>query len=212
MTKCHIYWFCCRQPCNFNGFPTYGSCQALVLIHIRSGSYGDTSLDGLDFVAAEYWPKAIHEGNGTAQYYITNKANEDQRQALVNICSGQAKGDGHFALFAGTFKYFLEPQFVDITVNLDGKRSSFSVSDIMDVQTKSFTNPVTGEEQDTKIQLPKGFIFKLAEAAKSKIMRITTQSLNFDHSGKNDSFRLSILYQHRLLIFSSNYFHQSIYF
>ncbi|MGC2309254.1 MAG: DUF1326 domain-containing protein [Nitrososphaeraceae archaeon] len=172
-------------PCNFNGFPTYGSCQALVLIHIRSGSYGDTSLDGLDFVAAEYWPKAIHEGNGTAQYYITNKANEEQRQALVNICSGQAKGDGHFALFAGTFKYFLEPQFVDITVNLDGKRSSFSVSDIMDVQTESFTNPVTGEEQDTKIQLPKGFIFKLAEAAKSKIMRITTKSLNFDHSGKN---------------------------
>ena len=172
-------------PCNFNGFPTYGSCQALVLIHIRSGSYGDTSLDGLDFVATEYWPKAIHEGNGTAQYYITNKANEEQRQALINICSGQAKGDGHFALFAGTFKYFLEPQFVDITVNLDGKRSSFSVSDIMDVQTESFTNPVTGEEQDTKIQLPKGFIFKLAEAAKSKIMRITTRSLNFDHSGKN---------------------------
>ena len=107
------------------------------MIHIRSGSYGDTSLDGLDFVAAEYWPKAIHEGNGTAQYYITNKANEEQRQALINICSGQAKGDGHFALFAGTFKYFLEPQFVDITVNLDGKRSSFSVSDIMDVQTES---------------------------------------------------------------------------
>ena len=172
-------------PCNFNGFPTYGSCQALVLIHIRSGNYGDTKLDGLDFVAAEYWPKAIHEGNGTAQYFITNRANEEQRHALVNICSGQAKGDGHFALFAGTFKYFLEPQFVDIKVNLNGKRSSFSVPGIMDVQTESFTNPVTGEEQDTKIQLPKGFIFKLAEAAKSKIMRITTQSLNFDHSGKN---------------------------
>jgi hypothetical protein len=55
----------------------------------------------------------------------------------------------------------------------------------MDVQTEGFVNPVTGEEQDTKIQLPKGFIWKLAEAAKSKIMRITTQSLNFDHSGKN---------------------------
>lgn len=55
----------------------------------------------------------------------------------------------------------------------------------MDVQTEGFINPVTGEEQDTKIQLPKGFIWKLAEAAKSKIMRITTQSLNFDHSGQN---------------------------
>ena len=60
-----------------------------------------------------------------------------------------------------------------------------SVPDIKDVQTESFTNPVTGEEQDTKIQLPKGFIWKLAEAAKSKMMRITTQSINFDHSGQN---------------------------
>lgn len=172
-------------PCNFNGFPTYGSCQALILFHIRSGNYGDTRLNGLDFISAVYWPKAIHEGNGTAQLFITNKANEEQKQALMNIYSGKAKGDGPFALFAGTFKYFLEPQSVDIKVNLNGKKSSFSVPGVMDVQTESFTNPVTGEEQDTKIQLPKGFIWKLAEAAKSKIMHITTQSLNFDHSGQN---------------------------
>jgi hypothetical protein len=55
----------------------------------------------------------------------------------------------------------------------------------MDVQLDSFKNPVTGEEQDTKIQIPKGFIWKLAEATKSKIMRITTQCLNFDDSGQN---------------------------
>jgi hypothetical protein len=55
----------------------------------------------------------------------------------------------------------------------------------MDVQVESFVNPVTGEEQDTKIQLPKGFIWKLAEAAKTKIMHISTPSLNFDDSGKN---------------------------
>ncbi|MGH9978952.1 MAG: DUF1326 domain-containing protein [Nitrososphaeraceae archaeon] len=80
---------------------------------------------------------------------------------------------------------FLEPQFVDIKVNLDGKKSSFSVPGVMDVHTESFTNPITGEEQDTKIQLSKGFIRKLVEVAKSKIIRITTQSLNFDDSGKN---------------------------
>ena len=55
----------------------------------------------------------------------------------------------------------------------------------MDVQLENFKNPVTGEEQDTKIQIPKGFIWKLAEAAKSKIMRISIPSLNFDDSGKN---------------------------
>jgi hypothetical protein len=85
----------------------------------------------------------------------------------------------------GRSNIFLEPQFVDINANIDGKKSSFSVLGVMDVQIESFTNPVTGDEQDTKVQLPKGFIWKFAEAAKSKIMRITTQSLNFDHSGQN---------------------------
>jgi hypothetical protein len=50
---------------------------------------------------------------------------------------------------------------------------------------EGFKNPVTGEEQDTKIQIPKGFIFKLADAAKSNAMRILTSTLNFDDSGKN---------------------------
>jgi hypothetical protein len=74
---------------------------------------------------------------------------------------------------------------VDINAKIDGKKSSFSIAGIMDVQVESFINPVTGEEQDTKIQLPKGFIWKLAEAAKTKLMRISTPYLNFDDSGKN---------------------------
>ena len=172
-------------PCNFNGFPTHGFCRGLILYHIQSGSYGDVNLDGLDVVFAGSWPKAIHEGNGTSQLFITKKANESQRSAIVNIFSGKAKGEGPFALLAGTMKYFLDPQFVDINVKIDGKRSSFSVPDIMDVQVEGFKNPVTGEEQDTRIELPKGFIWKIAEAAKTKIMRITTPALNFDHSGKN---------------------------
>jgi hypothetical protein len=117
----------------------------------RSGSYGDARLDCLDFIAAQYWSKAIHEGNGTTQLFITNKANEEQRQALINIYSGQAKGDAPFELFAQTIKYFLEPQFVNITINLNGKKSSFSVAGVLDVQTEGFANPITGEarQKDT---------------------------------------------------------------
>jgi hypothetical protein len=172
-------------PCNFNGFPTYGFCRALILYHIQTGNYGDVKLDGLDVVTALSWPKAIHEGNGTAQLYATKDSNQEQRQAVIAIFSGQAKGDGPFALFAPTFKYLLEPQFVDVNAKIDGKKSSFSIPGVMDVQMESFINPVTGEEQDTKIQLPKGFIWKLAEAAKTKLMRISTPNLNFDDSGKN---------------------------
>jgi hypothetical protein len=175
-------------PCNFNGFPSNGFCSALVLFHIRSGSYGNVNLDGIDVVTAFSWPNAIHEGNGTVQFFITKNSDENQRNAIVSIFSGQAKGTGPFALFANTIKFFLEPQFVDMQVNIDGKKSSFSVPGIIDVQSESFVNPVTGEEQDTKIQLQKGFIWKLADAAKTKIMRISTPNLNFDHSGKNSLY------------------------
>jgi hypothetical protein len=36
--------------------------------------------------------KAIHEGNGTALLLITNKANEEQRHALIQIVTGPSKG------------------------------------------------------------------------------------------------------------------------
>jgi hypothetical protein len=79
----------------------------------------------------------------------------------------------------------LDPQFVDIKTKIDGRKSSFSVPGILEVQVENFVNPVTGEEQDTKIHLPKGFIWKVADAAKTKVMRILTPNLNVDDSGKN---------------------------
>jgi hypothetical protein len=165
-------------PCNFNGFPSNGFCSALVLFHLRSGNYGDVNLDGIDVICAFSWPKAIHEGNGTGQLFISKNTSIEQRNAIISIFSGQAKGEGPFTLFAGTFKFFLEPQYVDIQTKIDGKKSSFSVPGIIEVQSESFVNPVTGEEQDTKIQQPKGFIRKLAEAAKTKKMKKSSPHLN----------------------------------
>ena len=172
-------------PCNFDGFPTYGFCRALVFFHIKAGNFGKVKLDGLEVVYAVSWPKAIHEGSGTLQLFITKHSDQDQRDALVNIFTGKAKGDGPFALFATTFKYILDSQFVEINAKIDGTKSSFSVPGIMDVQLENFVNPVTGDVQQTKIQLPKGFIWKIADAAKTKVMKILTPNLNFDHSGKN---------------------------
>ena len=127
-------------PCNFSGFPTGSFSRALTLYHIQSGNYGDVKVDNLDIVTAYSWPKVIHEGNGNFQLFNTEKAREDQIKAIINIFSSHAKEECPFALFAGTIKYSLDPQFVDITVNVDGKKSSFSMPDVMDVQVESFKN------------------------------------------------------------------------
>ncbi|MBI3031818.1 MAG: DUF1326 domain-containing protein [Candidatus Rokubacteria bacterium] len=172
-------------PCNFNGFPTYGSCQALVLNSIRKGHYGDVPLDGLDVINAAYWPKAIHEGNGTVQLYIDERANPKQREAILQIWSGQAKGSGPFALFASTFKYVLDPQFAKIEKKIDGRKSWFRVPGVLEASLTPFVGPVDGKEQDVKIQLANGFIWKWAEVCKTTVMNILTPHLNFNHAGKN---------------------------
>ena len=46
---------------------------------------------GLDVVYAASWPKAIHEGNGTMQLFISKSASDKQRDALVKIFSDEAK-------------------------------------------------------------------------------------------------------------------------
>ena len=39
-----------------------------------------TILDSLDFIVAESWPKAIHEGNGTALLLVSSEADEEQKK------------------------------------------------------------------------------------------------------------------------------------
>ena len=43
-------------PCNFNGYPDKGNCEAFVGYKIRNGKFGDTKLDGVKFSAAFWWP------------------------------------------------------------------------------------------------------------------------------------------------------------
>src|SRR2546428_10334551 len=89
-------------PCNFSGYPTDGHCEALVGYHVRQGHFGRTRLDGLDVIYAAAWPKAIHQGGGTLRLYVSEAASAEQRDALVRIFSGKAKGSGAFELFAST--------------------------------------------------------------------------------------------------------------
>jgi hypothetical protein len=172
-------------PCNFSGFPTDNKCEALVGYHIRQGHYGDVSLDGLDFVYAGAWPNAIHEGNGTATLFITESASTEQREALEEIGTGRAGGEGPFAIFGGTITTWHDTRFVPIAFVFQGNESRFSVPGHLEVALEGFKNPVTGDPTNLKIELERGFIWKVANAAKTKVMKIFGGGLHFDHAGQN---------------------------
>ncbi len=77
-------------PCDFNARPTQGRCLGLLGMRIERGHFGDVRLDGLSFFVTVDFPGAVHEGNGTIQPIIDERAAPEQRDAahLVELRLG----------------------------------------------------------------------------------------------------------------------------
>ena len=81
-------------PCQYVALPTDGTCKAVVAFRIDKGNFGDTHLDGLMAFNTYDWPGAIHEGNGSLQSIIDERADEAQRQGLAAIMQGEGAEPG----------------------------------------------------------------------------------------------------------------------
>jgi len=171
-------------PCEFSAPPTKGYCEGMVAYRINKGRFGDVPLDGLGVAMAVYWPKAIHEGNGTAVPFIDAKADAKQRDAIGQIISGQA-GGLPFEILVQTFSKILDPQFVPITFQLNGRISGVKVGDgAMTVSVEPIKNPVTGEPESVRIEHSTGFIFKEAECVASKECAVNAGPVKFSWPNK----------------------------
>ena len=145
-------------PCNFNAYPTRGNCQGIVACKISDGKYGKTSLKGVSFVSAVWWPKAIHELHGIGALYVDEKAKPAQVEALGQIVSGQA-GGMPWGLFAKTFDKLAGPKKVPMTVSIKGKDTVIKAGDVIDVKGTTVKNPVTGSDHFSSVQMKTFLIF-----------------------------------------------------
>ncbi len=170
-------------PCEFSAPPTLGYCEGMGAWRINKGSFGDVKLDGLGFAFAARWPKAIHEGNGTVQLFFDERANPQQRDALLQIASGQ-QGGLPFEIIVTTFSKIQDPMFVPLQFNLNGRNSSVRVGSAMDVATEPIKNPVTGEAESVSIDHGTGFIFQKAECVSARELRVSAGELNFSWPNK----------------------------
>ena len=91
--NCNCSYGC---PCQFNALPTHGNCRSLTGIQIEEGYFGDIRLDGLRAVLLAVFPGAVHEGNGTMQLVIDERADAPAaRRALEAPVGSRDRGDGH---------------------------------------------------------------------------------------------------------------------
>ena len=161
---CNCNWGC---PCQFSSPPTQGKCEAVVSMRIDQGQFGEVNLDGLCWVGVFAWPGAIHQGNGSCQLYIEDKASPAQREALLTILSGQHSDPGAnvFQIFSTTLSQLYEPQFVPISfaVDPDNRLATTSIAGVLEASGEPIRNPVTGVAQRARLTLPDGFEFTEAE-------------------------------------------------
>jgi len=105
-------------PCTFAQAPTYGDCEGILAWHIREGSYGDVTLDGLNVVGLGVFDGNVWAGEAkvTMGLYMDERADDAQREAMTVIFSGQA--GGWPAEFAKTVGEVRGIEFTEITFEI----------------------------------------------------------------------------------------------
>ena len=149
-------------PCNFNGYPTKGHCEALLAYRVTKGSVDGTKLDGVKFALGLWWPKAIHEGGGSARIYIDPSASAQQKKTVEELCSAK-HGGGVFEIFPKTFSKVFPTKSAKIEWSFKGYDSRFAVDGLGEVKSSHILNPVTNDPFEGQVLLPGGIGFKKAE-------------------------------------------------
>jgi hypothetical protein len=145
-------------------------------IQIDTGHHGKIKLDGLRIAAIFKWPGPIHEGNGEALAFVDANADQQQREALLKIMTGQDTDPfaTMFSVYASTVSRMNPPVFtkIDLELDIDGRRGRIFVKDYIDTKGEPIRNKVTGAESRAQIVLPNGFEYAVAEigSASSKTM------------------------------------------
>jgi len=181
IASCNCDYGC---PCEFNAPPTNDVCEGLEAMWIDDGYFGDIPLDGLAFAAAYRWPGPVHEGGGIVQGFIDERAEAEQRQALLRILGGEEQEPTTaFNIYGSTIETEYDPVFAPITFRFDmhGRTGGFSVPGHLDMTLEPIRNPVTGSPHRAIIRLPEGFEFREAEMASGSFTG--SGEIRFEKSG-----------------------------
>ncbi len=169
--------------------PTYDKCEGLEVLDIEEGHFGDISLDGLRVGLVTGWPGAIHEGSGIGQVIIDQRADEDQREALYKIVSGEEQEPTTaFSIYASTMHedYAALVKPIEMRRDVEARTGAAFVPGIFEVEVQPIRNPVTGEPHHARVVLPHGFEFNEADLASASFAAFG--ALAFDYKDRTAIF------------------------
>jgi hypothetical protein len=169
-------------PCIFLSNPTDNDCTLLVAWHIDNGSFDNVKLDGLNIALAVHSPGHMAQVKWDAAVYVDDKANEAQKDALLNIFSGQA--GGHPALLSSHVGNILGVKSASIEYKAQGKNRSLKIDNIAEAEIEAISGQGGAEVSISNhpLCIAPGYP---AVAAKSKRLTLNDYGLSWNVSGKN---------------------------
>ena len=175
-------------PCNMTMIPTDGTCQAIDAWRIKEGAFDNVRLDGLVIALLVRWPNPIHKGNGKAVVYIDERADQQQREALAKIGTGQAGAGGPFEIFSTTYSQPAKVVYGPVQVERRGKRATLRLGNAASADFEPIISDMDQSEADVHMVLPKGFIWKDGELVNTKVCEVNVEGLKFRHENSNAFF------------------------
>jgi hypothetical protein len=175
-------------PCDTHGYPGPNEfCEGIVGMNVVEGNFGDVDLSSTKFAVVVHWPKALHDGNGTAEVYIDESASDEQREALGQILSGAAGGP-LFEILSSIITTFHGPHFAPIEWEFDkeARRARIAIEGRIETVSEPLSIPATDDEQRIRVQIPGGFEYKEAEVALATLLS-SSGEVKFDWKGTHSS-------------------------
>jgi hypothetical protein len=174
-------------PCIVQGTgvrPTEGHCDVALAFHIQEGDFNGTDLGELNFVAANYTPGPMADGNWTSALYVDERANPQQRDALEQILSGSMGGPAE--RWRALTTHFMGMKYVPIDFRVDGKVHSVTIPNVMDFSVE----PVIARGQrDAMLLANTGHgVNRDLYLAKGTRGSYTDHGMCWDNTGKNGHY------------------------
>ena len=181
--NCNCDYSC---PCQFNALPTHGDCEASVAYEIDEGHFGDVKLDGLRMAGIYHWDGPVHKGGGEVQLIVDERADEQQRDAMLKIMMGEETEEmaTMWAVYAAMCTTFHEPLVkpIDLEIDIENRTGRVSIPGVVETTGEPIRNPVTGKIHRARIDIPYGFEFEIAEIGSASTKAVGAIKLDLQDS------------------------------
>ena len=141
---------------------------------IEKGHFEKTDLSGLCWAAIVDFPGALHQGNGTMQPIIDERANPKQKEALLTILSGKEQAEGTlFQILSLIVTKVLEPlsKPIEFSFDMEKRQARVRIPGVLETESEPIKNPVTGAPHRIRVVMPDGFEHHEGEIASAKILK-----------------------------------------